>query len=192
MKKEQLIELGIDEEIAKKVLDINGTDIENAKRPLLERATAAEGDRDSLQAQLDAANEALKGFEGIDPANMQAELAKAQQTQQELIAKHAAELAARDSRAETERFLADKKFINDITRAHFIDQTEAALADPANKGKNRQDIFNALTAGEDGKAKPGIFAEESPNQLLDLPPSGNTDVLNEDEFQKHMNKYKKG
>jgi len=172
MKKEQLLEKGISEEVAKEILKINGDDIENAKLPLTEKLTKAESERDGLQKQLDAAGEALKRFEGIDPANMKDELKKAQDALAEAQAKHAADIAARDSRAETERFLADKRFINDITRAHFVTQIETSLADPANKGKNRQDLFDALSKGEDGKDKPGIFAEESPNKLLNLPPSG--------------------
>lgn len=174
MKKEQLTELGLDEETAKKVLELNGKDVEAAKRPLSENVATLTAERDGLQSQLDAANEALKGFEGIDPANLKDELAKAQAALKEAETKHTADLAARDSRAETERFLADKKFINEITRSHFINETEAALADPANKGKNRQDIFDAMTKGEDGKDKPGIFEVENPNKLV-LPPAGPAD-----------------
>ena len=71
MKLEQLTALGLDEETAKKVQEINGKEIEAAKLPLNTRITALEGERDGAQAQLQSATDALKSFEGIDPKNLQ-------------------------------------------------------------------------------------------------------------------------
>ena len=168
MKKEELIALGIDEESAKKVMEINGADIQNVAAKL----KTAESDRDGLKAQLESAQASLKTFEGIDPQNLQAEIVKAQDALKTAQETHKAELTARDSRAETDRFLAGQKFINDITRDFYAGEVEKQLSDPANRGKSRQDIFTALTKDEKGQPKPGVFAEESPNKLLDLPPSG--------------------
>lgn len=181
MKKEQLIELGIDEETVKKVMDINGADIEAAKRLLSDKLTKAEGERDGLQAQLATANETLEGFKDIDPKELQTKLEQAQTALAEAKKTYETDIAARDSKAETEKFIAQyeadnkKQFTNEITRAHYINEIEQALVDTANKGKNRLDIFTAMTVGEDGNPKPGVFHEENPNPLLrngDLPPAG--------------------
>jgi len=166
MKKEQLIELGIDEEIAKKVMDLNGADIQRESAKI----KVAEDARDALQGQFDTATDALKAFEGIDPANIKVELEKAQTALKDAKDEHAAELARRDSRTETEKLLSGHAFINDITRDFYVGEIEKALDDKVNKGKSRQDIFDALTKSEDGTQKPGIFT--NPNQVLDLPPSG--------------------
>lgn len=176
MKKEQLMELGLGEDVAKKVLEINGADIENAKKPLMERAVAAEAERDELQACLDETGKTLRGFEGFDPQAMRQQLADTQQALQDARDTHAAELAARDSRAETERYLAGRPFVNDITRAHFAGAIEAALADPAGAGRTRQEILDALVTDGAGGVTPGIFAEENPNRLLETPPSGRVEA----------------
>ena len=191
MKKEQLLALGIDEEAAKKVMDINGEDIESAKRPLSEKIVALESERDGFLGQLETANEALKSFEGINPADIQEKLVTAQTALQQAEERHKSEIAARDSRAETEKFLVGKKFINEITKNHFVNQIEDSLAAPENKGKNRQDLFDMLTHTADGKPNEGIFVTENPNNILDLPPSGNTDPLIGDEFQKKIDKYRR-
>lgn len=62
MKKEELLALGIDEDTAKKVLDINGQDIEKQKA----KTTAAEAARDEYKTQLEAANEEIKGYKEMD------------------------------------------------------------------------------------------------------------------------------
>lgn len=171
MERKFLEELGLEKTVIDKILDVNSSDIGSTKKTLSDKLKTAEDARDGLQGQLDTANEALKGFEGIDPANIQAELKKAQDALKDAEKQHSADLAKRDSRAETEKLLSSHKFINDITREHYVNAVETALDDPANKGKSRDDIFKTLTQ-EDEKAKPGIFLEENPNKMPDMPPAG--------------------
>lgn len=78
MKTEELTALGISEEVAAKVLAINGKDVEHAKSTVgdakqkeIDKLT---GERDGLQAKLDTATETLKKFEGIDLEQIQTEL----------------------------------------------------------------------------------------------------------------------
>lgn len=146
-------------------------DLSQGEYVSLEKHNALVTDRDGLKTQLEAAVDSLKAFEGIDPANIQTELQNAQKALLEAEKKHTADLAKRDSRAETEKLLSSHKFINDITREHYVGAIETALDDPANKGKSRSDIFTALTQ-EDGKPKAGIFLDENPNKLPDMPPAG--------------------
>lgn len=138
----------------------------------LEKHNAVISDRDGLKTQLDAAGEAMKAFDGVDPADMKAKVEEAQRALTEAQATHAAELAKLTSRSETERMLSGQKFINDITRTHYVNAVETALDAPENKGKSREDIFKALTHDAEGKPNPGIFLEENPNRLQGPPPAG--------------------
>ena len=62
MKKEELLALGIDEDTAKKVLDINGQDIEKVKSKL----TVAEAARDEYKTQLETANTTIQSYKDMD------------------------------------------------------------------------------------------------------------------------------
>lgn len=69
MKKEELIKLGIDDETAKKILEINGADIENAKtkasEPYKDYETLKSKNED-LASQLETANKQIEDFKGMD------------------------------------------------------------------------------------------------------------------------------
>ena len=78
MKTEELTALGISEEVAAKVLAINGKDVEHAKTTVGEakqkEIDKLTGERDGLQKKLDTATDTLKKFEGIDLEQIQNEL----------------------------------------------------------------------------------------------------------------------
>ena len=68
MKKEELVALGISEETAAKVLEINGKDIEHAKGVVTTAKDKTIADltteRDDFKTRLTTAETTLKGFEG--------------------------------------------------------------------------------------------------------------------------------
>lgn len=68
MKREFLEGLGIDKENVDKIMKENGDDINNAKKKL-------EAERDDYKSRLDAAQESLKSFEGVDVAELQGKIA---------------------------------------------------------------------------------------------------------------------
>lgn len=70
MKTEELTALGLNEEQVNKVFAMHGKEI-NAQK---QKTTDAEAQRDNYKSQLDAANETLKKFEGIDPENIKKEI----------------------------------------------------------------------------------------------------------------------
>lgn len=78
MKTEELTALGISEEVAAKVLAINGKDVEHAKSTVGEakqkEIDKLTGERDGLQAKLDTATATLEKFKDIDPDQIQSEL----------------------------------------------------------------------------------------------------------------------
>ncbi len=71
MKTEFLKELGLDEEVIKKIMAENGKDVEAEKK----KTTKAEEDRDNYKGQLETAQTALKEFDGIDVKDMQNKIA---------------------------------------------------------------------------------------------------------------------
>lgn len=70
MKTEDLIALGLTEEQANKVFAMHGKEINDQER----KVTSAEEERDNYKSRLDAANETLKKFEGIDPEKIKDEI----------------------------------------------------------------------------------------------------------------------
>lgn len=70
MKTEELTALGLTEEQVKAVFALNGKDIEKQKKI----ATDLESERDNYKSQFEAADAALKKFEGIDPEKIQSEI----------------------------------------------------------------------------------------------------------------------
>lgn len=102
MKTEELTALGVPEELAPKILAINGKDIEHAKAAVTtakdkEIATLTT-ERDGLQEQLNTANDTLKKFEGIDPEQIQTELNTYKTRAEEAAQKLVNGLMARDQR----------------------------------------------------------------------------------------------
>ena len=72
MKREFLEGLNLEKEVIDKIMDENGKDINREKQ----RADAEKQKADEMKAQLDSAKETLKGFEGIDVAQLQGEITK--------------------------------------------------------------------------------------------------------------------
>lgn len=102
MKTEELTALGITEEVATKILAINGKDVEHAKATVgaakdkeIESLTA---ERDGLQSQLDTANATLEKFDGIDPEQIQSELETYKAQAKEANDKFTREITQRDQR----------------------------------------------------------------------------------------------
>ncbi len=123
---------------------------------------AAKKAQDDIKAQLDGVQAKLKEFEGVDVEKLKGEITKLSGDLKTAQDNHAAEIAKRDRQAETKDFLGGYKFINQETKDHYAAKLDAALEDKANTGKNRKDILDALTAGEGGKPRANIFAEELP------------------------------
>ena len=133
------------EEQINALLDINSTDIGNAKRKLendLATANSTLAERDKTIADL----EKNQG----DTAAMQKVIDeyKAADEQRKANEAAAAEQAALMTRFDT--VAGDKKFINDFTRNGIIAEFKDALAKDENKGKGDADIFAAVVKDRDG------------------------------------------
>ena len=102
MKTAELTALGITEEVATKILVINGKDVENAKATVTaakdkEIATLTT-ERDGFKSQLDTATTTLKKFEGIDPQQIQQEIQTYKTQAEEAEKKFSREITQRDQK----------------------------------------------------------------------------------------------
>lgn len=102
MKKEELVALGITEDVAAKVLEMNGKDIEHAKGVITTAKDKTISDltteRDDFKTRLTNAEETLKSFEGIDPQKIQQEIQDYKKRAEDAEADFAKKMTARDQR----------------------------------------------------------------------------------------------
>lgn len=146
MKRDFLESLGIETEVADKIMKENGKDIESAK--------AKFADYDDLKQQLEKANATIEGWKDYDA--IKADVAKYQQEAENAKKEAAAKVQQLELQAKIKDFTGNKKFVNDLTRDAINAQIEAALNDDANKGKSLDDLLKELTDG-----KTDIFKEEN-------------------------------
>lgn len=98
MKKEELITIGVTEEQASKILDINGKDIEHAKAVKDKELATVTAERDDLQNRLTTAEETLAKFDGIDPEKIQEEVKSYKEQAENAEKNFKAQIAARDQK----------------------------------------------------------------------------------------------
>ena len=102
MKKEELVALGITEDVAAKVLEMNGKDIEHAKGVVTAAKDKTISDltteRDDFKTRLTNAEETLKSFEGIDPQKIQQEIQDYKKRAEDAEADFAKKMTARDQK----------------------------------------------------------------------------------------------
>lgn len=160
MKTEFLKSLGIDDENIKKIMAENGKDIEAEKAKTT-----------SVQNELTATKEKLTTYEGEisklkeSSANNDELTKKIEELEKAAADRKAADEKAASDKALADRFgavIADKKFVNDITKNGIMAEFGTAIADKANTGKADKDILDALL-----KDREGILA--NPNPGVDIP-----------------------
>lgn len=98
MKTAELQALGLNQEQIDAVFKINGLDVENAKAAKDKEIAALTTERDDLSGRLQTAEETLKGFEGIDPTEVKAEVEKYKQQAADAEKNYAKKLTERDQR----------------------------------------------------------------------------------------------
>lgn len=146
------------DEQLKKIMDLNGSDVEREKGKL----TAAEAE---LKEKNNAFNKLKDDFEQLKSSNASAEdyKTKFEQLQQEISEKEKAEKEAAE-KAEREAIIKSRyeaaavgkdgktlEWTHEAIKNDYLRKFTEALEDKANTGKSDKDIFNALVK-EDGSA----------------------------------------
>lgn len=130
------------------LLDLNSRDIGKAKGKAGDQAAEIE----SLRNQIAEKDEAIANLEKAkgDAAAIQAELDKYKQAEAERAkAEKEAQMDAILTQT-AESALEGREFVNEYTRAHFLEELKKAIQDPANKGKKPSDLFSDMTKDADG------------------------------------------
>jgi len=131
-------------------------DIATAVKPLNEQVA-------ELTKQNKEFQETIKSTAGVD-ASAKAEIERLQKEHEakikEIQKAHDDKFQALKREADTKEFIRGlgKKFVTPETEKVFEDRLNAALADKAYEGKNRDDILAVLTLGADGKERTDIYA----------------------------------
>lgn len=168
MKKEELIALGVDEEIAKKIMAINGADIENAKSKAdkSQEIEKLQSELESKDKMLNEANSQIEKFNGMDIEGIkkEAESWKTKYSEFEANAKVEKEafekkLAEQQYDFRVKEYLGQHKFTNDFVKDAF----EKTFKE---QGFKLGEDGNFLGADDYIKGfqekNPGVFAVEAP------------------------------
>jgi hypothetical protein len=155
MTREQLKELGLEKDVIDKIMDLNGADINNAKKEV--DTIKAERDAEKKRAeQLQQSVESLKPLaDGNEAVKKELETLKAAQKEAEERTK--AEAADKTLTDGIKAVFGDRKFINEYTEDAVIAQIKAEYGKPERAPKGIAKIFEELT-----KDKDGIFASSNP------------------------------
>lgn len=137
MKKEELIALGIDEEVASKVMELNGKDIQREQNKF--------ADYEDLKSSLADTKQQLEALQGLKPEEMQQQIASLKEQLETSQAESAKKIAEMETTGKVKDFLTSKKFVNALTKDAITTQLVNALATDESKGKSLDDIFENLT-----------------------------------------------
>ena len=180
MKREFLEGLNLEKDIIDKIMDENGKDINREKQ----RADAEKQRADEIKSQLDVAKETLKGFEGIDVAQLQSEITKLN-----------GDLAAKE--ADYKAKIADMEFSSVLDAAISGSKAKNGKAvralldiETLKASKNQtEDINNALKALKESDAY--LFGSDEPilNAVALAAPQGGSRKMSLMEAMKYKNEH---
>lgn len=170
MKKEELLNLGIDEEVAKKILEINGKDIEKQKANTEKEKEEAEKIKTELEgtkAQLSEANTKIEEFKSMDIEGIK-------KSADEWKAKHEADTKALQDNINsmqydfaTEKYLSQFEFVSEFTKKAFINEFKAKEFKLENDKFLGADDF----IKEFKEANEGVFKVEKQVETPPVPPT---------------------
>ena len=154
-----LMDLGIDEETAKKIFAERGKeiDVEKSKREELESKIA---EKDNSYNQLNTEFEALKANNAsAEDWKNKFETFKRETEEKEKAAKAEQEAKAKAAaiQARFEAVVGEKKFAHEAIKNDYLNKFSAALDDKAYTGKSDSDILHELTK-DDAAAFVGVQA----------------------------------
>ncbi|SET71182.1 hypothetical protein SAMN05443270_1073 [Lacrimispora sphenoides] len=123
-----------------------------------EKATAK---RDEYKASLDAVEEQLKDFDGVDLEGYKTQIdTLTKQLDDEKIAR-AADESKHQLDATIDKFMGGKQFVNDLTADSVRVKLAEELDKDTAKGRSIDDIFKALVSDKDGNQIPNILVDEA-------------------------------
>jgi len=164
MKTEDLQAIGLTEDQIKKVFELNGKDIAAEKKAV----SKAEDDRDAWKKRAEAAEETLKGFDGVDVEKMRSEVEEWKKKAEEAAQKYQKDIEERDFSEALKAALDDVKFSSESAKKAVIAEIKAAgLSMRSGKIVGLQDVLDQIKA-DDASA----FAPAEGGAKFTTPPKG--------------------
>lgn len=165
MKTDELQALGLSDEQVREVFRLNGKDIEAEKR----KAEKVETERDQWKTRAETAEETLKGFDGVDVAQLNKDIegwkAKAETVEKEYQAK----LQERDFADALRDALSGVKFTSEAARKSITAEIKAAgLTMQNGKILGLSDLLEQMKS-----ADASAFAAETEPPKFTTPPTSN-------------------
>lgn len=137
MKKEFLIELGIAEDIAAKIMAENGKDIQREQNKF--------ADYEDLKATVETQKTELEKLQNMKPEELQTKIADLTKQLETAQADAAAKITAMETAGKVKDYLSNKKFVNDLTKDSIANRLTEALNGDGSKGKSLEDIYSEIT-----------------------------------------------
>lgn len=171
MKREELLSLGIEEDVVNKIMAINGKDIEKTKQAAEKINTELENLKAELKSKdelIDNANSEIEKFKSLDVEgikaqaeewkNKYAEFENQTKAEKEAFAK---QLAEKDYEFAVKEFTNKHKFTNDFVKDAFV-ETFKKQGFKLEEGKflGAEDYIKTF-----GEKNPGVFVTEEPNPV---------------------------
>lgn len=160
MKKEELLGLGISEELIPQVMALNGKDIEREKSKFADYA--------EIKTALEKANKTIESFGDVEA--IKAEVAKYKAEAETAKTETAKKIQELETKAKIKDFTNGKKFVNEITREALENKLLEKMNSDEAKGKSLEDLFKAEVEGKeniivDDKApKPPVVTQMTGNE----------------------------
>lgn len=169
MKREELLSLGIEEDVVNKIMAINGKDIEKTKQAAEKINTELENLKAELKSKdelITNANSEIEKFKSLDVEgikaqaeewkNKYAEFENQTKAEKEAFAK---QLADKDYEFAVKEFTSKHKFTNDFVKEAFV-ETFKKQGFKLEEGKflGAEDYIKTF-----GEKNPGVFVTEEPN-----------------------------
>lgn len=155
MKREDITALGIeDKDVLDKILALNGADIEKQKTSV----TALTTERDNYKTQLDAANQQIEQFKGLNVEQIQQAADSWKSKYETAEADYQSKIAERDYNDAALAAVADVKFTSKAAKSAFLSALkEKQLKLEAGKLIGFDDVLNQAKADD-----PSAFASDKP------------------------------
>lgn len=116
MKRKNLEDLGLEKEIIDKIMNLNGTSINELK----EQVVSLEKERDDFKSQVDILNESIEELKKVDPQKLNETIEVLQKNQKELEDTHKKELSDVKFNSKLDLAIANSKTIDAIAlKAHL-------------------------------------------------------------------------
>ena|GEM_PF-7121923 len=148
MKREDLEKLGLEKAVVDKIMDYHGDSIEVTKKELQTTKDALVSKTRELDTVTKANKEfqnSIKKYEGIDVDKLNIDIKKLNDENEEMKAKHAEELAAKDKAYAIDKLFADKPLASELARkAAIVDFTEKNLTFDKGVFYGAEGYFKAL------------------------------------------------